>query len=146
RIYRLSTARRLPPRLREAVKGRGWVAPRWRPKPVPAKLIDPDLSRYVLRRALYTVEGRSGSEAVVFRNKIIVISNQSFLAFSLDKRFPPHEVALYIAKRFDKYAPLLPKVAQTLLEELEEGEAEFLKEVAAILLLLSAGVSGHGVT
>ncbi|MEM4445586.1 MAG: hypothetical protein QXJ21_09590 [Thermofilum sp.] len=134
----------LPPRLREAVRGREWVAPRRRAKPEPAKLIDPKLPHYVFRHTLYTVEERSGSEAVVFRNKIIV-SNQSFLAFSLDKRFPPHEVALYIAKRFDKYAPLLPKVAQTLLEELEEGEAEFLKEVAAILLL-SAGVSGHGVT
>lgn len=143
RIYRLSAARRLPPRLREAVKGRGWVAPRWRPKPVPAKLIDPELPHYVLRRAEYSVEGKSG-EAVVFKNKVIVISDRNLWAFSLDKRFPPHEVALYIAKHFDKYAPLLPRIAETLLDYLEEEEAEFLKEVAAILLLVSAGVSGHG--
>ncbi|MEM4761584.1 MAG: hypothetical protein QW230_01230 [Thermofilum sp.] len=138
RIYRLSTARRLPPRLREAVKGRGWVAPRWRPKPVPAKLIDPELPHYVLRRAEYSVEGRSGSEAIVFRNKII-IREISHKAFSLDKRFTPHEVAVSIARHFDKHTSRLVKEIETLLPYLEEEEAEFLKGVAATLLLLSGG-------
>ncbi|MEM3943308.1 MAG: hypothetical protein QXJ59_04405 [Thermofilaceae archaeon] len=138
RIYRLSAARRLPPRLREAVRGREWVAPRRRAKPEPAKLIDPKLPHYVFRHTLYTVEERSGSEAIVFRNKII-IREISHRAISLDKRFHPHEVAVFIAQHFGKHAPRLLEKIEALLNHLDEEEAEFLKGVAATLLLLSGG-------
>ncbi|MEM3944125.1 MAG: hypothetical protein QXJ21_09760 [Thermofilum sp.] len=132
----------LPPRLREAVRGREWVQPRYRShyaQPTPVKFVRRPISKwlpFILSNARYEVPGYAFT-AVVFKNKIALQCERCLGVCILDKRFPPLEVAKALVDKCSEM--LFPKAVRSLLEKRSSFEAEdldFLLEVAAIFTIL----------